>query len=86
MVGRQLPIFSLIVPFWLIWAMAGRKKMVEVWPACLTAGLSFAITQFVVSNFFGPSLVDIIGSLVSMARHRHPAEVLEAQDHLALRA
>jgi len=66
MVGRQLPIFSLIVPFWLIWAMAGRKKMVEVWPACLTAGLSFAITQFVVSNFFGPSLVDIIGSLVSM--------------------
>jgi len=66
MVGRQLPIFSLIVPFWLIWAMAGRKKMVEVWPACLTAGLSFAITQFVVSNYFGPSLVDIIGSLVSM--------------------
>jgi lactate permease len=66
MVGRQLPIFSLMVPFWLIWTMAGRKKMVEVWPACLTAGLSFAITQFVVSNFFGPSLVDIAGSLVSM--------------------
>ncbi len=66
MVGRQLPIFSLIVPFWLIWAMAGRRKMVEVWPACLTAGLSFAITQFIVSNYFGPSLVDIIGSLVSM--------------------
>lgn len=66
MVGRQLPIFSLIVPFWLIWAMAGRKKMMEVWPACLTAGLSFAITQFTVSNFMGPSLVDIIGSVVSM--------------------
>jgi lactate permease len=66
MVGRQLPIFSLIVPFWLIWAMAGRKKMMEVWPACLTCGLSFAITQFVVSNFMGPSLVDIIGSVVSM--------------------
>ena len=66
MVGRQLPIFSLIVPFWLIWAMAGRKNMVEVWPACLTAGLSFAISQFVISNYFGPSLVDIIGSLVSM--------------------
>ena len=66
MVGRQLPIFSLMVPFWLIWVMAGRKKMVEVWPACLTAGLSFAITQFIVSNFFGPSLVDIAGSLVSM--------------------
>jgi len=66
MVGRQLPIFSLIVPFWLIWAMAGRKKMMEVWPACLTAGLSFAITQFIVSNFMGPSLVDIIGSVISM--------------------
>jgi len=66
MVGRQLPIFSLIVPFWLIWAMAGRKKMMEVWPACLTCGLSFAITQFVVSNYMGPSLVDIIGSAVSM--------------------
>src|SRR5215216_509093 len=41
MAGRQLPIFSLIVPFWLVWAMAGRRAMVEVWPACLTAGLSF---------------------------------------------
>ncbi len=67
MAGRQLPFFSLLVPFWLIWAMAGRKKMIEVWPACLTAGLSFAITQFVVSNYFGPSLVDIAGSIVSMA-------------------
>ena len=66
MVGRQLPIFSLVVPFWLIWAMAGRKKMMEVWPACLTCGLSFAITQFVVSNYMGPSLVDILGSVVSM--------------------
>ncbi|MBI5583009.1 MAG: L-lactate permease [Deltaproteobacteria bacterium] len=66
MVGRQLPIFSLIVPFWLIWTMAGWKKMVEVWPACLTCGLSFAITQFIVSNFMGPSLVDIIGAIVSM--------------------
>jgi len=66
MVGRQLPFFSLIVPFWLIWAMAGRKKMMEVWPACLTAGASFAITQFFVSNYMGPSLVDILGSVISM--------------------
>ena len=67
MVGRQLPFFSVLVPFWLVWAMAGRKAMWEVWPACLTAGLSFAITQFVVSNFFGPSLVDIMGAIVSIA-------------------
>jgi lactate permease len=65
-VGRHLTVFSLIVPFWLIWAMAGRKKMLEVWPACLTAGLSFSITQFIVSNYYGPSLVSIFSSLVSM--------------------
>ncbi len=64
--GRILPIFSLIVPFWIIWTMAGRKAMLEVWPACLVAGGSFAITQFLVSNFHGPWLVDIIGAIVSM--------------------
>jgi lactate permease len=66
MVGRQLPLFSLLVPFWLVWAMAGRKAMWEVWPACLTAGLSFAICQFAVSNFHGPWLVDIVASIASM--------------------
>ena len=66
MVGRQLPIFALIVPFWLIWAMCGRRRMLEVWPACLVAGLSFAIVQFVVSNYFGPSLVDIAASVASI--------------------
>jgi len=64
--GRILPIFSLIVPFWIVWTMAGRKAMLEVWPACLTAGGSFAITQFLVSNYHGPWLVDIIGAIVSM--------------------
>ncbi len=64
--GRILPIFSLIIPFWIIWTMAGRKAMMEVWPACLVAGGSFAITQFAVSNFHGPWLVDIIGAIVSM--------------------
>ena len=66
MVGRQLPFFSVIVPFWLIVAMAGFKGMRAVWPACLTAGLSFAVTQFVVSNYHGPWVVDIAGALVSM--------------------
>jgi lactate permease len=66
MVGRQLPIFSLIIPFWLVWAMAGRKSMLEVWPACLTSGLSFAVVQFFWSNFVGPQLVDIMGALVSI--------------------
>jgi lactate permease len=66
MAGRQLPLFSLMVPFWLIWAMAGFRGMIEVWPACLVAGLFFAVPQFVVSNFFGPSLVDIIAAAVSI--------------------
>jgi lactate permease len=67
MIGRQLPFFSLLVPFWLIWAFAGRKGMMEVWPAILVTGLSFAIPQFLVSNYIGPELVDIIAALVSMA-------------------
>ncbi len=67
MIGRQLPFFSLLVPFWLIWAFAGRKGMMQIWPAILVAGGSFAVTQFLVSNYHGPMLVDVIASLVSMA-------------------
>ncbi|QCI12362.1 L-lactate permease [Pseudomonas putida] len=67
MVGRQLPFFSVIVPFWLIWAFAGWRKMLEVWPAILVAGVSFAVPQFLVSNFHGPMLVDVIAALISMA-------------------
>ena len=67
MIGRQLPFFSLLVPFWLIWAFAGRKAMWEIWPAILVTGLAFAIPQYLVSNFIGPELVDIIAAIVSMA-------------------
>ncbi|OWW19931.1 L-lactate permease [Noviherbaspirillum denitrificans] len=66
MIGRQLPFFSVLVPFWLIWAFAGRKAMMEIWPAILVTGLSFAIPQYLVSNFIGPELVDIIAAIVSM--------------------
>jgi lactate permease len=66
MAGRQLPVFSLIVPFWLVWAMAGRRGMREVWPACLVTGASFAVVQFAVSNYHGPWLVDIAASIASM--------------------
>jgi lactate permease len=67
MVGRQLPFFSLLVPFWLIWAFAGFRGMMEIWPAILVAGAAFAIPQFLVSNFHGPWLVDVIASGVSIA-------------------
>jgi len=66
MVGRQLPFFSLLVPFWLIWAFAGFRGMLGVWPAVLVAGLFFAVPQFLVSNFHGPWLVDVIAAIVSM--------------------
>ena len=66
MIGRQLPFFSLLVPFWLIWAFAGRKGMWEIWPAILVTGVSFAVPQFLVSNFMGPELVDIVAAIVSM--------------------
>ena len=66
MIGRQLPFFSLLVPFWLIWAFAGRKAMMEIWPAILVTGLLFAIPQYLVSNFIGPELVDIIAAIISM--------------------
>jgi lactate permease len=67
MVGRQLPFFSLIVPFWLIWAFAGFRGMLEIWPAILVAGACFAIPQFLVSNFHGPWLVDVVAAIVSIA-------------------
>lgn len=67
MVGRQLPFFSLIVPFWVVWAFAGWKGMKDVWPAILVTGVSFAVPQFVISNFINPWIVDIGASLISMA-------------------
>jgi lactate permease len=66
MVGRQLPVFSLIVPFWVVWAFAGWKGMKDVWPAILVTGVSFAIPQFLISNFINPWIVDIGASLISM--------------------
>ncbi|WP_114943159.1 L-lactate permease [Microvirga calopogonii] len=67
MVGRQLPFFSLIVPFWLIWVFAGFRGMMQVWPAILVCGISFAIPQFLISNYINPWIVDIGASLISMA-------------------
>jgi lactate permease len=67
MAGRILPFFSVLVPFWLIWAFCGFKGMAEVWPATLVAGVFFAVPQFLVSNYHGPWLVDVVASVCSMA-------------------
>jgi lactate permease len=66
MVGRQLPFFSLIVPFWLIWAFAGFRGMIQIWPAILVCGVTFAIPQFLISNYINPWIVDVGASLICM--------------------
>lgn len=71
MAGRQLPIFSLIIPLWMVATMVfmNKGKWKDVWavlPAMLVAGLSFGITQFFVSNYIGPELTDILAGLISM--------------------
>src|SRR4029078_5069461 len=67
MVGRQLPIFSLVIPAYLVVLYAGWRRMIEVWPAVLVAGATFAIGQFTVSNFVGPELTDALSALMSLA-------------------
>ncbi len=66
MTGRQLPLLSIIVPFWLVAMMDGWKGVKETWPAALVAGGSFAVTQYFTSNFIGPELPDITSALVSL--------------------
>jgi lactate permease len=65
-VGRQLPVFSVMIPFWLIAVYAGWGKMLEVWPALAVAGIAFAVPQYLISNFHGPWLVDVVSALFSM--------------------
>ncbi|MGO0122621.1 L-lactate permease [Desulfothermobacter acidiphilus] len=66
MVGRQLPLLSVFLPFWLVFIMAGWRKSLEVWPAILVSGLSFALTQWFTSNYMTPMLPDIASALVSI--------------------
>lgn len=85
MVGRQLPFFSVLIPAYLVVLMAGWRRMVEVLPAVLAAGISFALAQFVVSNFVGPELTDTIaalcsiGALAALLRVWRPREVYLGQ-------
>lgn len=66
MAGRQLPLLSLIVPLWVVLIMDGLRGLRETWPAIVVTGASFAITQFLTSNFIGPELPDITSALVSL--------------------
>jgi lactate permease len=66
MAGRQLPLFSLIVPVWLVAIMSGRKGVKGCWPAILVCGGSYAVIQFVLANFNGPTLVGVLGGAGSL--------------------
>lgn len=65
-IGWILTPFCILVPFWLIWAFAGFKGMIEIWPAILMAGVSFSISQLLMSQYHGPWLVAIVASVTSM--------------------
>jgi lactate permease len=67
MAGRILTPFCVLVPFWLICAFVGWSAMMEIWPAILVAGVSFAIPQYFMANYHGPWLVNIVASIISMA-------------------
>lgn len=66
MAARQLPFFSVIVPIWLVWVMAGWRATLSIWPALLVCGGSFAAVQFLVANYHGPWLVDVVGGIVAL--------------------
>ena len=80
MVGRTLPFLSVLIPLYLVILMSGWKKGLAVWPACFVSGGSFAIIQYLSSNFLGPLLPDILASLASIVctivflRLWHPKE------------
>jgi lactate permease len=80
MVGRTLPFLSVLIPLYLVILISGWKKGFQVWPAALVCGGSFAITQFLTSNYLGPMLPDILASIVSIVctvvflRFWHPKE------------
>jgi lactate permease len=67
MVGRQLPFISVFIPFYVILIMVGWKKTIEVLPAIIVCGVTFAVSQWATASYLGPYLPDIISSLASMA-------------------
>lgn len=66
MIGRTLPILSLFLPFYLVAIMSGFKKSIEVLPAIIVSGISFASFQWFTSNYLGPLLPDVIAGISSM--------------------
>ena len=66
MIGRQLPFMAVILPFYVMFAYGGARSVRAIWPALLVAGGSFALFQFVTSNYIDYSLTDVFASLGSL--------------------
>ena len=66
-VGRISPLVAVIVPAYLVLVLGGRRALAPVWPAAAVCGVAFAASQFVVANFIGPQLADILSALVTIA-------------------
>ncbi|MFW9619563.1 MAG: lactate permease LctP family transporter [Sulfurospirillum sp.] len=66
MAGRQLPFLSIIIPLWIVAMMDGWRGVKEVWPAAIVAGGSFALSQYLTSNFIGPELPDVTSAILSI--------------------
>jgi len=67
LIGRQSSFFAILIPFWLVFALVGWRKMWDVWPAILVAGISFAVPQYIISNYINPWIVDIAAGGIAMA-------------------
>jgi lactate permease len=84
-VGRQTPLLALLVPLVLVFMVDGRRGIRQTWPAAVVAGLTFAVLQFLCSNYISVPLTDIIASLgsalatVALLRAWQPAELLRAE-------
>jgi lactate permease len=91
-IGRQTPLLAMFVPLLLVMVVDGRRGVQQTWLAAVVAGVSFAITQFVSSNFISVELTDIIASLVALAavvvllRFWKPAGSEQARERLAIAA
>jgi lactate permease len=66
MVGRQLPVMAVVLPFYVIALYGGVRSVRALWPVLLVAGGSFAVSQFVASNFINYTLTDVLSSLGSI--------------------
>jgi lactate permease len=66
MVGRQLPFFALLLPFYVVGVYGGVRSIGKLWPALLVSGASFALAQFVTSNYLSYQLTDVLSSLTSL--------------------